>query len=93
VAEKKTSPKRTPAKKLSFGEAVGEVEQILAGLEQDEVDIDKLSEEVGRAVELIQVCREKLAKTDSEVRDLVAGLQSSGSDEETDAGSGEDLPF
>ncbi len=55
MAEKKTSPKRTPAKKLSFGEAVSEVEQILAGLEQDEIDIDRLSEEVKRAVELIQV--------------------------------------
>ena len=93
MAEKKTSPKRTPAKKLSFGEAVGEVEQILAGLEQDEIDIDRLSEEVKRAVELIQVCREKLEKTDREVRDLVAGLQAPGSDEETVAGNGEDLPF
>jgi exodeoxyribonuclease VII small subunit len=93
VAEKKTNPKKTPAKKLSFGEAVGEVEQILAGLEQDEVDIDRLSEEVKRAVELIQVCREKLEKTDREVRDLVAGLQPSESDEAAPAEGGEDLPF
>jgi exodeoxyribonuclease VII small subunit len=93
VAEKKTNPKKTPAKKLSFGEAVSEVEQILAGLEEDEVDIDKLGEEVKRAVELIQVCREKLEKTDGEVRELVAGLQQTGSDEEPEAGSGEDLPF
>ena len=93
MAEKKTSPKRAPTKKPSFGEAVGEVEQILAGLEQDEVDIDRLSEEVKRAVELIKVCREKLEKTDREVRELVAGLQPSGSDEETAGGSGEDLPL
>ncbi len=93
MAEKKTSPKKTPAKKLSFGEAVGEVEQILAGLEQDEVDIDRLSEEVKRAVELIQVCKQKLEKTDREVRDLVAGLQSSESTEESAAGDREDLPF
>ena len=93
MAEKKTNPKKTPAKKLSFGEAVGEVEQILAGLEQDEVDIDRLSEEVKRAVELIQVCREKLEKTDREVRDLVAGLAPSGSDEDESADGREDLPF
>lgn len=68
--------KRVPAKKLSFGEAVREVEEILAGLEADEVDIDQLGSEVGRAVELIQVCRQKLEKTDQEVRDLVAGLSS-----------------
>jgi exodeoxyribonuclease VII small subunit len=93
VVERKASPKRTPAKKLSFGEAVSEVEQILAGLEQDEVDIDLLGEEVKRAVELIQVCRQKLEKTDGEVRELVAGLQQPASDEETDKESGEDLPF
>ena len=97
MAEKKTSPKRTPAKKLSFGEAVSEVEQILADLEQDEIDIDRLSEEVKRAVELIQVCREKLEKTDTEVRDLVAGLQQSGTEDESASGSeeksGKDLPF
>ncbi len=93
MAERKTNPKRTPAKKLSFGEAVSEVEQILANLEQDEVDIDLLGEEVKRAVELIQVCRQKLEKTDGEVRELVAGLQHSGSDEESESGSGEDLPF
>jgi exodeoxyribonuclease VII small subunit len=93
VVEKRTTPKKTPAKKLSFGEAVSEVEEILANLEQDEVDIDLLGEEVKRAVELIQVCRQKLEKTDGEVRELVAGLQQSGSDEEPEAGSGEDLPF
>ena len=93
MAEKKTNPKKTPAKKLSFGEAVSEVEEILAGLEQDEVDIDRLGEEVKRAVELIQVCREKLEKTDGEVRELVAGLQPPVLDEEPDPGAGEDLPF
>jgi len=105
VAEKKTSPKRTPARKLSFDEAVNEVEQILASLEQDEIDIDRLSGEVGRAVDLIRVCREKLDKTDAEVRELVAGLQQPGPGEEsTDGspdgsgegstdGSAENLPF
>lgn len=70
-----TQRKKAPAKKLSFGEAVAEVEEILERLEQDEVDIDDLSQEVKRAVELIQVCREKLSRTDREVRDLVADLQ------------------
>ena len=93
MAGKKANPKRTPARKLSFGEAVREVEQILAGLEQDEVDIDRLSEEVRRAVELIQVCREKLEKTDTEVRELVAGLQQPGPEDESADGSGENLSF
>ncbi|RKZ16273.1 exodeoxyribonuclease VII small subunit [bacterium] len=61
-----------------------EVEEILSGLESEEVDIDRLGDEVKRAVELITVCREKLEKTDREVRDLVAGLQ--------DEAGGEDDP-
>ncbi len=67
--------KPIPPKKLSFGEAVSEVEEILARLEDDDVDIDRLSKEVARAVALLQVCREKLNRTENEVRDLVAGLQ------------------
>ena len=76
--------KKVPVKKLSFGEAMTEVEEILSGLESEEVDIDRLGDEVKRAVELITVCREKLEKTDREVRDLVAGLQ--------DEAGGEDDP-
>ncbi|MFH2053785.1 MAG: exodeoxyribonuclease VII small subunit [bacterium] len=71
MAEKK----QTPVRNLSFGEAVGEVEEILGRLENDDVDIDQLGVEVKRAVELLQVCREKLARTETEVRGLVAGLQ------------------
>ncbi len=72
--------KKTPPKKLSFGEAVTEVEQILERLEDDEVDIDQLSAEVARAVALLQVCRDKLSRTEGEVRDLVAGLQDTGAE-------------
>ena len=91
MVAKKEKP--TPAKKLSFGEAVTEVEEILAGLERENVDIDSLGTEVKRAVELIQVCREKLEKTDNEVRGLVAGLQSEQtSGDDTEAPS-PDLPF
>lgn len=91
MAERKPSPRRVPARNLSFGEAVTEVEEILAGLEQDEVDIDRLGGEVARAVELIQVCREKLERTDREVRDLVAGLQAPAPGERFDERNGGDI--
>lgn len=90
MAERKPNPRRVPARNLSFGEAVTEVEEILAGLEQDEVDIDRLGEQVARAVELIQVCREKLERTDREVRDLVAGLQAPAAGDRSDDRNGED---
>ena len=95
MAEKK----RTPARKLSFGDAVAEVEEILARLEGEDVDIDDLSVEVKRAVELIKVCRGKLEKTDGEVRELVADLQADTegaadpSAAASPAGEDKDLPF
>ena len=91
-----TEKKKTPAKKLSFAEAVQEVEAILRRLEDDSVDIDLLGQEVKRAVELIQMCREKLAKTDAEVRDLVTGLQggpAEGKGPDAAGGTGEGVPF
>jgi exodeoxyribonuclease VII small subunit len=71
VAERKKAQGKDP----SFRKAVEEVEAILLRLEAEEVDIDDLSREVGRAVELIKLCRSKLEKTDSEVRRLVADLE------------------
>ena len=79
---------------------MGEVEEILAGLEREDVDIDRLGAQVKRAVELITVCREKLEKTDREVRDLVDGLQeadgnetATDADEATNDDNDKDLPF
>ena len=67
--------KKTPGSKLSFSEAIGEVEAIVTRLENEEIDIDELSAEVRRAVELSTACRETLQSTDGEVRELVARLQ------------------
>ena len=83
---------KTLGKNLSFSEAVNEVEDILARLEQDDVDIDKLGEEVRRAVELIKVCREKLEKTDGEVRQMVTGLQEGARPGGAAEGSSQDDP-
>ncbi len=66
--------KKTPVSKLSFSEAVAEVEDIVNRLENEETDIDELSAEVQRAVELIAACRERLERTDLEVRELVTKL-------------------
>ncbi|MHB8080533.1 MAG: exodeoxyribonuclease VII small subunit [Candidatus Krumholzibacteriia bacterium] len=59
----------------AFGAAVEEVERILARLEAEQVDLDDLAREVRRAVELIGICRSKLAATETEVRAYVDALQ------------------
>jgi exodeoxyribonuclease VII small subunit len=70
VAEKKI-----PVSKLSFSEAVGEVESIVARLENEDIDVDELSGEVQRAIELVAACRARLERTSEEVREMVVRLQ------------------
>jgi exodeoxyribonuclease VII small subunit len=59
----------------TFGAAVEEIEGILSRLEGDEIDVDDLAREVQRAVTLIALCRAKLARTETEVREFVAALE------------------
>jgi exodeoxyribonuclease VII small subunit len=55
-------------KKFSYNEAMQEVEKILASLEKDNPDVDEMSRNVKRAVELLQQCRQKLYQTDEEIK-------------------------
>lgn len=75
--------KKTPISKLSFSEALAEVEGIVARLENEQTDVDELAAEVARAVELITACRARLERTDHEVRELVARLAPDETPEQT----------
>lgn len=57
--------------KISYSEAVAEIELILKRMESDGVDIDNLSVDVSRASKLIEMCREKLLKTESDVNKIL----------------------
>ena len=59
------------SKKLTYGEAIAELEQLLAQLRTDELSIDTLAGSVRRANELIAHCRKMLAKTEAEVEKLI----------------------
>ena len=58
----------------TYAEAVTELEAILAELEGDALDVDRLAERVARAAELIRLCRERIAGTRIEVEQIVAEL-------------------
>ncbi len=58
----------------SYAAAVAELDEILAAIERDEVDVDVLSVKVARAVKLVQFCRERLAAAEIEVEQVVADL-------------------
>jgi exodeoxyribonuclease VII small subunit len=58
----------------SYAAAVAELDEILAAIERDEVDVDVLSVKVARAVALVQFCRDRLAAAEIEVERVVADL-------------------
>ncbi len=61
-----------PAKKdISYAEAIGEIEKILARLRAEEMDVDSLAAEVKRATELIAGCKKRLLKAQEEVAKIL----------------------
>jgi exodeoxyribonuclease VII small subunit len=59
------------AKKIiSFNEASIEIENILKNIEGGGLDLDKLSDEVKRASELIKQCQKKLRSTEDEINSI-----------------------
>ena len=55
----------------SYGEAIAEVEAILARFGDGTLDVDTLAAEVKRATELIKQCKERLAKAEKEVNEIL----------------------
>ncbi len=62
-------------KEISYNEAMSEVEKILKSLETDNPDIDTMSENVKKAVELLQICKKKLYQTDEEIKKVFDDLK------------------
>lgn len=58
-------------KKITYAEAMAELEVILARLRSDELSVDDLAKSVARATELIAECRAILTTTEEEVEKLV----------------------
>ena len=58
-------------KKITYAEAMAELEVILARLRSDELSVDDLAKSVARATELIAECRAILTTTEDEVEKLV----------------------
>ena len=52
--------------------AFAELQTIVRKMENDELDIDQMSEQLKRAQQLIKVCKDKLTKTDEEIKKILA---------------------
>lgn len=62
----------------SYARAVEELESILDELEDDNLDVDRLAERVGRAATLIRLCRQRISSTRLEVERIVSDLDGAG---------------
>lgn len=61
---------KTKNEKISYTEAMTEIEKILAELRSENIDVDTLAQKVARASELIALCKQRLHSTEQEVKKL-----------------------
>ena len=59
-------------KETKYEAAYAELQSIVRQMEGEEMDIDQMAEAVKRAQELIKLCKDKLTKTDAEIRKILA---------------------
>ncbi len=62
-------------KKISYTEAIRELEAIVTEIEEGEITIDTLSEKVKRASELIKICKAKLTATEEDVNKILGDIK------------------
>jgi len=58
-------------KKGTYKEAISEIEEILSQIENNELDVDELSEKVKRVSLLINLCKDKLKNTEEEIEKIL----------------------
>lgn len=58
-------------KNIKYEEAISELENIVRQMENNELDIDSLSEQLKKAQELIAFCKDKLTKTNEEIQGIL----------------------
>lgn len=53
--------------KISYNDAVAEIESILDNIEEGSLDVDALTEKVSRVTELLKICRDRLHRTEAQI--------------------------
>ena len=56
---------------LKYEAAFAELQTIVRKMENDELDIDQMAKQLKRAQELIKLCKDKLTKTDAEIKKIL----------------------
>ena len=53
--------------KISYSDAIAEIETILEKIEEGSQDVDALSEKVNRVTDLLKICRDRLKLTETQI--------------------------
>ena len=69
---------------VKYSKAIKKLDEILAKIETQEIDVDELADNVKEAVALFKVCKNKIEKAQLEVKKVVAGFASEDIDDEKD---------
>jgi exodeoxyribonuclease VII small subunit len=59
-------------KTLKYEALMAELQAIVKKMESDELDVDQLSEQLKRAQELIKLCKDKLTKTEADIKRILS---------------------
>lgn len=57
--------------KMTYTQAITELEEIVKKMQSPECSIDNLSQYTARSLELLKVCKAKLTETDAELRKVL----------------------
>lgn len=68
----------TNGEPIGYAAALAELDEILAQLEQADVDVDVLAARVQRASVLITFCRERIGSARLQIEQVVGGLATEG---------------
>ncbi len=62
---------------MKYSKAIKQLEDIIHKIENEEIDIDDLSDKVKEAVSLVKLCKDKIEKAEMEVKDVVGKFEES----------------
>ena len=60
---------------VKYQKAMRQLEEIVAKIENETIDVDELSSKVKEAVSLVKLCKDKIEKAEMEVKKVVDGLE------------------
>lgn len=56
---------------VKYEDAVRQLEEIVRKMENNELDIDQLTEQLKAAQRLVKLCKDRLTKTDEEIKKIL----------------------